>query len=177
MLSASAGVASAAAAREAEAWETYATATRAVADIGADELLLRPAEELLQRAVPGLDLRMFDTQAVSFACRCSRERVTGMLRSLGAAEVRSIVAEQGAVLTQFPFLRCADRQTFPIRNRIVAGLTLGTVVVEANLNGGALITANFATDYGWYVDLPDSGERYLSTVLFEGMFNEQGLAV
>lgn len=58
------------------------------------------------------------------------------------------VAEQGAVLTQFPFLRCADRQTFPIRNRIVAGLTLGTVVVEANLNGGALITANFATDYG-----------------------------
>jgi len=58
------------------------------------------------------------------------------------------VAEQGAVLTQFPFQRCADRQTFPIRNRIVAGLTLGTVVVEANLNGGALITANFATDYG-----------------------------
>lgn len=58
------------------------------------------------------------------------------------------VAEQGAVVTQFPFNRCADRQTFPIRNRIVAGLTLGTVVVEANLNGGALITANFATDYG-----------------------------
>ena len=58
------------------------------------------------------------------------------------------VAEQGAVLTQFPFNRCADRQTFPIRNRIVAGLTLGTVVVEANLNGGALITANFATGYG-----------------------------
>jgi molecular chaperone Hsp33 len=74
-----------------------------VADIGADELLLRPAEELLQRAVPGLDLRMFDTQAVNFACRCSRERVTGMLRSLGAAEVRSIVAEQGAVTVTCEF--------------------------------------------------------------------------
>ena len=41
-----------------------------------------------------------------------------------------------------------DRQTFAIRNRIVAGITLGTVVVEANLTSGALITANFATEYG-----------------------------
>ena len=85
------------------AWETYETAARALADIGADELLLRPVEELLQRAVPGLDLRMFDTQAVSFGCRCSRERVTGMLRSLGAEEVRSIVAEQGAVTVTCEF--------------------------------------------------------------------------
>src|SRR6185295_15044395 len=54
----------------------------------------------------------------------------------------------GAVMTQFPFNRNADRQTFAIRNRIVAGMTLGTVVVEANLTSGALITANFATDYG-----------------------------
>ncbi|HXJ59301.1 MAG TPA: DNA-processing protein DprA [Verrucomicrobiae bacterium] len=54
----------------------------------------------------------------------------------------------GAILTQFPFGRQADKQSFPIRNRIVAGMTLGTVVVEANLTSGALITANFATDYG-----------------------------
>lgn len=58
------------------------------------------------------------------------------------------IAEQGAVLTQFPFNRKADRQSFPIRNRIVAGMTLGTVVVEASLVSGALITANFATEYG-----------------------------
>ncbi|MBL9127719.1 MAG: DNA-protecting protein DprA [Verrucomicrobiales bacterium] len=57
-------------------------------------------------------------------------------------------AEQGAILTQFPFDRPADKQTFPIRNRIVAGMTLGTVVVEANLASGALITAKFAADYG-----------------------------
>lgn len=98
-----ADVASAAVAREAEARETYETAARAVADIGADELLLRPAEELLQRAVPGLDLRMFDTQAVSFVCRCNRERVAGMLRSLGAEEIRGIVAEQGAVTVTCEF--------------------------------------------------------------------------
>ncbi len=54
----------------------------------------------------------------------------------------------GAILTQFPFNRPADKQTFPIRNRIVAGMTLGTVVVEANLSSGALITAKFAADYG-----------------------------
>lgn len=58
------------------------------------------------------------------------------------------VAAEGAVVTQFAFNRQADRQTFPIRNRIVAGMTLGTVVVEAHLNSGALITSNFATEYG-----------------------------
>jgi DNA processing protein len=58
------------------------------------------------------------------------------------------VAASGAVMTQFPFNRKGDKQTFAIRNRIVAGMTLGTVVVEANLTSGALITANFATEYG-----------------------------
>jgi DNA processing protein len=58
------------------------------------------------------------------------------------------IAANGAVVTQFPFNRPGDKQSFPIRNRIVAGMTLGTVVVEANLTSGALITANFATEYG-----------------------------
>ena len=58
------------------------------------------------------------------------------------------IAANGAVVTQFPFNRPADKQSFPIRNRIVAGMTLGTVVVEANLTSGALITANFANEYG-----------------------------
>jgi len=63
-------------------------------------------------------------------------------------ELYERIATNGAVLTQFPFNRPADKQSFPIRNRIVAGMTLGTVVVEANLSSGALITANFATEYG-----------------------------
>lgn len=58
------------------------------------------------------------------------------------------IAAHGAVITQFPFNRPADKQSFPIRNRIVAGMTQGTVVVEANLSSGALITAHFATEYG-----------------------------
>jgi DNA processing protein len=64
------------------------------------------------------------------------------------AELFERIAANGAVITQFPFNRPADKQTFPIRNRIVAGMCLGTVVVEANLTSGALITANFATEYG-----------------------------
>ena len=64
------------------------------------------------------------------------------------AELYERIAANGAVITQFPFNRPADKQSFPIRNRIVAGMTLGTVVVEANLSSGALITANFATEYG-----------------------------
>ncbi len=64
------------------------------------------------------------------------------------ADLFERIAANGAVITQFPFNRPADKQTFPIRNRIVAGMTLGTVVVEANLTSGALITANFATEYG-----------------------------
>lgn len=53
-------------------------------------------------------------------------------------------AENGAVVTQFPFGRRGDKQSFPIRNRIVAGMSQATVVVEANRASGALITANLA---------------------------------
>jgi DNA processing protein len=64
------------------------------------------------------------------------------------AELYERISSNGAILTQFPFNRPGDKQTFPIRNRLVAGMTLGTVVVEANLTSGALITANFANEYG-----------------------------
>jgi DNA processing protein len=64
------------------------------------------------------------------------------------AELFERIAANGAVMSQWPFNRNGDRQSFAIRNRIVAGMTLGTVVVEANLTSGALITANFATEYG-----------------------------
>ena len=64
------------------------------------------------------------------------------------AQLFQQIAESGAVITQFPFNRKADRQTFPIRNRIVAGKTLGTVVVEANLTSGDLITAGMAVELG-----------------------------
>ena len=64
------------------------------------------------------------------------------------AQLFDQIASNGALVTQFPFNRPGDKQSFPIRNRLVAGMTLGAVVVEANLTSGALITANFANEYG-----------------------------
>lgn len=52
----------------------------------------------------------------------------------------------GAVVSEYPFGRQPDRQTFPMRNRIVSGLSKGVVAVEAPLNSGTLITVNQALD-------------------------------
>jgi DNA processing protein len=58
------------------------------------------------------------------------------------------VASQGAVISEFPFGARPDRWRFPARNRIIAGMALGTVVVEAPEGSGALITADHALDQG-----------------------------
>ena len=60
---------------------------------------------------------------------------------------RRIEAE-GVVLSEFPFGRRADRQSFPMRNRVVAGMCEATVVVETDVSGGAMITARFAGEQG-----------------------------
>jgi DNA processing protein len=58
------------------------------------------------------------------------------------------IAEAGAILTEFPFGRKADKQSFAMRNRIVSGICEGVVVVESDVNGGAMITARFAGEQG-----------------------------
>jgi DNA processing protein len=54
----------------------------------------------------------------------------------------------GAILSEFPPGAKPDAQNFPARNRIVSGMTLGTLIVEAPARSGALITASFAGDQG-----------------------------
>lgn len=61
---------------------------------------------------------------------------------------RKIAEEGGALVSEFPFGKKADRRTFPQRNRIIAGIAAGTLVVESDLAGGSIITANFAADCG-----------------------------
>ncbi len=58
------------------------------------------------------------------------------------------IMENGAVISEFPFGRRADRRTFPMRNRLVSGVSQAVLVVESAASGGSLITAQFAADQG-----------------------------
>ena len=55
--------------------------------------------------------------------------------------------ENGGLLTEYPSGTIPDRENFPQRNRIVAGMADATVVIEASVKGGALITAEIANGY------------------------------
>jgi len=64
------------------------------------------------------------------------------------AELAGRIVSSGAVVSEFPIDTKPDRQTFPIRNRIVTGMSFGVLVVEAGANSGALISANMAGEQG-----------------------------
>ena len=81
------------------AWQD---AEGAIAGIGAPQLLCASAEDLLA-GFAGRDVRVFEGSAVKFECRCTSERVAGMLRALGRAEVESVLAEQGEVTVTCDF--------------------------------------------------------------------------
>ncbi len=64
------------------------------------------------------------------------------------AELAAAIARQGAVVTEYPIGREPDKTTFPVRNRIVSGISMGVVVVEADVTSGAMITARQALEQG-----------------------------
>ncbi len=58
------------------------------------------------------------------------------------------IAQNGAVISEYPVDRIADKQTFPYRNRVVSGWSCGLIVVEAPVRSGSLITAQQAAEQG-----------------------------
>lgn len=62
--------------------------------------------------------------------------------------LRDEVAGSGAVLSEYPLGAAPDKWRFPARNRVIAGLSLGTVLIEAPADSGAMITADFALEQG-----------------------------
>ena len=63
------------------------------------------------------------------------------------SKIAEAMMEQGGVLTEFMSGTMPDKENFPMRNRIIAGLSDAVVVVESGRKGGSIITAEFANDF------------------------------
>ncbi|MDR1590895.1 MAG: DNA-processing protein DprA [Puniceicoccales bacterium] len=73
------------------------------------------------------------------------------------------IAKDGGIFSEFRLGREVDRATFPIRNRIIAGMCSHVIVIESEANGGSMITANIAREYGRTVmALPGCADQRMS---------------
>jgi DNA processing protein len=75
----------------------------------------------------------------------------------------NLIAENGSVITEFPLGTPPEGKNFPVRNRIISGLSRGVVVIEASSKSGTMITASLALEQGREVfAVPGSIESFKS---------------
>lgn len=82
---------------ELRATEEFAAAAAVAETVTSAELATLPAAELLPKVFAGRLIRLFDSKPVAHDCRCTPERLAGVLRMLGAEELNSLLVEQGHV--------------------------------------------------------------------------------
>jgi molecular chaperone Hsp33 len=92
--------------RTADAFETAAACAETVS---ADELTGLAAEDLLPKLFAGQAIRLFKARPVAHDCRCTPDRLAGVVRMLGEEEVKSLLAEQGHVELKCEFCNRAFR--------------------------------------------------------------------
>lgn len=64
------------------------------------------------------------------------------------AELANKISKSGAVISEYPMGRKADRMTFPYRNRIISGMSMGVLVIESAIKGGSMHSAEAAMEQG-----------------------------
>jgi len=82
------------------------------------------------------------------------------------------ISENGAVLSEFPLFTDPEAHNFPLRNRIICGMCLGTVVVEAAKKSGSLITANLAVEQGREVFAVPGSVRSFKSIGTHGLLKQ-----
>lgn len=101
--------------------EDFEAAAACAATVTTEELTTLPAEDLLPKLFVGHSIRLFAAKPVAHDCRCTPERLAGVVQMLGETEVNSLLAEQGHVELKCEFCNKAFRYDDVQIRAILAG--------------------------------------------------------
>jgi molecular chaperone Hsp33 len=110
--------------------EEFEAAAACAATVSAEELTGLAAEELLPKLFVGHSIRLFDAKPISHDCRCTPERLAGVVRMLGEDEIKSLLADQGHVELTCEFCNRAFRYDDAQVHAIMAGTAQNSSAVH-----------------------------------------------